>query len=232
VETPESFFFTRSEERAMKQLMLTVDKISTYVGKAAAWLIIVLMVMVCIDVFRRYVMSAPSAWIGELSVMSYGVTFMICGAYTLAQNAHVRGDFLYGSMKPRTQALFDLVLYIAFFLPGIAALIYAGYTFAADSWRIGEHTTQIANGPPVYHFKSIIPIAGGLVMLQGIIEIIRCVYCLRTGEWPERLKDAEEIDVVEQQLAASVYVDQEAKEQAIKNAKSIDEAAHHRLGNT
>ncbi|NBT34889.1 MAG: TRAP transporter small permease subunit [Betaproteobacteria bacterium] len=216
----------------MKQLMLTVDKISTYVGKAAAWLIIVLMVMVCIDVFRRYVMSAPSAWIGELSVMSYGVTFMICGAYTLAQNAHVRGDFLYGSMKPRTQALFDLVLYIAFFLPGIAALIYAGYTFAADSWRIGEHTTQIANGPPVYHFKSIIPIAGGLVMLQGIIEIIRCVYCLRTGEWPERLKDAEEIDVVEQQLAASVYVDQEAKEQAIKNAKSIDEAAHHRLGNT
>ncbi len=216
----------------MKQLMLTVDKISTYVGKAAAWLIIVLMVMVCIDVFRRYVMSAPSAWIGELSVMSYGVTFMICGAYTLAQNAHVRGDFLYGSMKPRTQALFDLVLYIAFFLPGIAALIYAGYTFAADSWRIGEHTTQIANGPPIYHFKSIIPIAGGLVMLQGIIEIIRCVYCLRTGEWPERLKDAEEIDVVEQQLAASVYVDQEAKEQAIKNAKSIDEAAHHRLGNT
>jgi len=185
----------------MKKLMLIVDEISTYVGKAAAWLIILLMVMVCVDVFRRYALSAPSAWIGELSVMSYGVLFMLAGAYTLAQNAHVRGDFLYGSMKPRTQAFFDLVLYITFFLPGIVALVYAGYTFAEDSWRIGEHTTQIANGPPVYHFKSVIPLAGAFVLLQGVIAMIRCVYCLKTGEWPERLKDAEEIDVVEQLIS-------------------------------
>jgi len=215
----------------MKKLMLIVDEISTYVGKAAAWLIILLMVMVCVDVFRRYALSAPSAWIGELSVMSYGVLFMLAGAYTLAQNAHVRGDFLYGSMKPRTQAFFDLVLYITFFLPGIVALVYAGYTFAEDSWRIGEHTTQIANGPPVYHFKSVIPLAGAFVLLQGVLEMIRCVYCLKTGEWPERLKDAEEIDVVEQQLSASTYVDEEAKKMAIEKAKSIDEAAHNRIGN-
>jgi len=156
---------------------------------------------------------------------------MLAGAYTLAQNAHVRGDFLYGSMKPRTQAFFDLVLYITFFLPGIVALVYAGYTFAEDSWRIGEHTTQIANGPPVYHFKSVIPLAGAFVLLQGVIEMIRCVYCLKTGEWPERLKDAEEIDVVEQQLSASTYVDEEAKKMAIEKAKSIDEAAHNRIGN-
>jgi TRAP-type mannitol/chloroaromatic compound transport system permease small subunit len=213
-----------------KKLMFAVDQISTFVGKGAGWLIIVLMVMVCIDVFRRYVLNAPSAWIGELSVMSYGAVIMLSGAYTLAQNGHVRGDFLYGSMKPRTQATLDLILYIVFFLPGIVALCYAGYTFAADSWRIGEHTTQIANGPPVYHFKSLIPIAGGLLILQGFVEIMRCVICLKTGEWPERLKDAEEIDVVEQQLQASTYVDEEAKNLAIARAKSIDEEAHHRLG--
>ena len=213
-----------------KKLMFAVDQISTFVGKGAGWLIIVLMVMVCIDVFRRYVLNAPSAWIGELSVMSYGAVIMLSGAYTLAQNGHVRGDFLYGSMKPRTQATLDLILYIVFFLPGIVALCYAGYTFAADSWRIGEHTTQIANGPPIYHFKSLIPIAGGLLILQGFVEIMRCVICLKTGEWPERLKDAEEIDVVEQQLQASTYVDEEAKNLAIARAKSIDEEAHHRLG--
>ena len=213
-----------------KKLMFAVDQISTFVGKGAGWLIIVLMVMVCIDVFRRYVLNAPSAWIGELSVMSYGAVIMLSGAYTLAQNGHVRGDFLYGSMKPRTQATLDLILYIVFFLPGIVALCYAGYKFAADSWRIGEHTTQIANGPPIYHFKSLIPIAGGLLILQGFVEIMRCVICLKTGEWPERLKDAEEIDVVEQQLQASTYVDEEAKNIGIARAKSIDEEAHHRLG--
>lgn len=214
----------------MEKFMLTVDEISTYVGKAAAWLIVVLMLMVCIDVFRRYALNSPSAWIGELSVMAYGTLFMMGGAYTLAQNGHVRGDFLYDSMKPRTQASLDLILYITFFLPGIAALVYAGYTYAAESWRIGEHTTQIANGPPLYPFKTIIPIAGAFVLLQGFVEILRCIVCLRTGEWPARLKDAEEIDVVEQQLAASTHVDEESRQLAMKNAKTIDEAAHHRIG--
>ena len=216
----------------MRKLMLTVDEISTFVGKSAAWLIVLLMLMVCTDVVRRYVFNAPSAWIGELSVMAYGALFMMCGAYTLAQNAHVRGDFLYGSMKPRTQAIFDLILYITFFLPGIVALCYAGYTFAGESWRIGEHTTQIANGPPIYPFKTIIPIAGAFVLLQGLIEILRCIVCIRTGEWPERLKDAEEIDVVEQQLAASIHVDAQDRLDAIAKAKTIDEEAHHRIGQT
>lgn len=214
----------------MEKLMLTVDKISTYVGKAASWLIIAIMLMVCTDVVRRYAFNAPSAWVGELSVMGYGALFMLCGAYTLAQNGHVRGDFLYGSMRPRTQAIFDLILYVTFFLPGIVALCYAGYTFAAESWRIGEHTTQIANGPPIYHFKSLIPIAGGFVLLQGLVEILRCIVCIKTGQWPARLKDAQEIDVVEQQLAAATYVDEAAAREAIQKAQSIDEEAHHRLG--
>ena len=203
--------------------MLSVDEISTFVGKAAAWLIIILMLMVCTDVVRRYALNAPSAWIGELSVMAYGTLFMMCGAYTLAQNGHVRGDFLYGSMKPRTQATLDLILYITFFLPGITALVYAGYTYAGESWRIGEHTTLIANGPPLYPFKTIIPVAGAFVLLQGFVEILRCIVCLQ---------DAAEIDVIEQQLAASTHVDEEARQMGMKNAKAIDEAAHHRIGQT
>ena len=120
----------------VQKLLHGIDAISTWVGKAAAWLIIILMTVVCVEVFKRYIMNAPTAWIFDLDNMLYGSLFMLCGAYTLAQNAHVRGDFLYSSMKPRTQALLDLVLYVVFFIPGIAALIYAGTYFAADSWAL------------------------------------------------------------------------------------------------
>jgi TRAP-type mannitol/chloroaromatic compound transport system permease small subunit len=212
----------------IQRVLFNADRVSTFAGKAAAWLIIMLMLVVCVEVFKRYIMNAPDAWIYDINNMMYGTLFMMCGAYTLAQNAHVRGDFLYGSMKPRTQASLDLVLYIVFFLPGIAALVYAGYDYAGDSWRINEHSNVTANGPPVYHFKSIIPIAGALVLLQGFAEIVRCIVCLKTGEWPERLKDAEEIDVVEQQLAGSTHVDDDARRQAIDSVHTIDDAARQR----
>jgi TRAP-type mannitol/chloroaromatic compound transport system permease small subunit len=212
----------------IQRWLFSADRVSTWAGKASAWLIILLMLVVCVEVFKRYIMNAPDAWIYDINNMMYGTLFMMCGAYTLAQNAHVRGDFLYGSMKPRTQASLDLVLYMVFFLPGIAALVYAGYDYASDSWRINEHSNVTANGPPVYHFKSIIPIAGALVMLQGMAEIARCVVCLKTGEWPERLKDAEEIDVVEQQLSGSIHVDDDARKQAIESVHTIDDVARQR----
>jgi len=213
-----------------QRFLLAADHISTWVGKAVSWLILVLTAVVCIEVFKRYIMNAPTAWIFDLDNMLYGTLFMMCGAYTLAQDAHVRGDFLYGSMKPRTQASLDLVLYILFFLPGIIALIYAGSEYAADSWRIQEHSNVTSEGPAVYPFKTVIPIAGVLVLIQGCAEIVRCVVCLKTGEWPDRLKDAEEIDVVEQQLAQSTLVDDESRKRAIEGAHQIDEAAHQRIG--
>jgi TRAP-type mannitol/chloroaromatic compound transport system permease small subunit len=179
-------------------------------------------------VFKRYLLNAPTAWIFDLDNMLYGSLFMLCGAYALAQNAHVRGDFLYSSMRPRVQAGLDLALYIIFFLPGIAALIYAGSDYAADSWRIAEHSNVTSEGPPVYHFKTVIPIAGALVMLQGLAEIARCVMCLKTGEWPSRLHDVAEIDVVEEQLAHSQYVDEESRKRAIEQAHAIDESARQR----
>lgn len=213
---------------SVERFLHTIDGISTWVGKAAAWLIIVLMSAVCIEVFKRYIMNAPTAWIFDLNNMLYGSLFMLAGAYTLAQNAHVRGDFLYSSMRPRTQASLDLALYLIFFVPGIAALIYAGYDYAADSWRIGEHSNVTADGPPVYHFKTVIPIAGVLVMLQGLAEMVRCVVCLKTGEWPSRLKDVTEADVIEEQLAHSEFVDEESRKMAIERAHHIDEVARQR----
>jgi len=209
----------------VQKFLHTIDGISTWVGKAAAWLIIGLMLVVCIEVFKRYILNAPTAWIFDLDNMLYGTLFMLCGAYTLAQNAHVRGDFLYSSMKPRTQAALDLVLYVVFFIPGILALIWAGYSYAGDSWRILEHSTVTSDGPPVYHFKSMIPIAGVFVMLQGIAEIVRSAVCLKTGEWPSRLHDVAETDVIGQQLANSEFVDEESRKIAIEKAKQIDEVA-------
>jgi len=212
----------------VQRFLLLADHVSTWAGKAFSWLILVLTFGVCVEVVKRYLLNAPTAWSFDADYMLYGTLFMMCGAYTLAQDGHVRGDFLYSSMKPRLQAGLDLALYIIFFLPGIAALAYAGWDFAHASWMIDEHVNDTANGPPVYHFKAIIPIAGALVLLQGLAEIIRCVVCLKTGQWPERLKDAEEIDVVEEQLAHSEYVDEESRKRAIASVHDIDEAAKQR----
>src|SRR6187402_1702471 len=159
----------------VQSVLHAIDGLSTVVGKAFSWFIMILMTVVCVEVFKRYILNAPTAWIFDLDNMLYGTLFMLCGAYTLAQNAHVRGDFLYSSMRPRMQAGLDLVLYIVFFLPGIAALIYSGWVFAADSWHINEHSNVTANGPQVYHFKAMIPLAGFLLLLQGSAEIARCV---------------------------------------------------------
>jgi len=210
-----------------QRLLHAVDTFSTWVGKTAAWLIVLLTVVVCMEVFKRYALNAPTAWIFDANNMMYGTLFMMCGAYTLAQDGHVRGDFLYGSMKPRTQAALDLVLYVVFFLPGIGALTVAGWDYFGESLAMREQTFN-ATPLPLYPFKVIIPVAGAIVMLQGLSEIVRCIVCLRTGKWTPRLKDAEEMDVVADQLASSTYVDEEARREAIEHAREIDDAARQR----
>lgn len=204
----------------VQTLLHTADQISTWVGKAFAWLIVVLMLLVVAEVFKRYALNAPTAWVFDASNMLYGTLFMMGGAYTLAHDGHVRGDFLYGSMKPRTQASIDLVLYIAFFLPGIAALTWSGWSYFQDSLAIHEQTFN-ADPLPVYPFKFMIPLAGALVLMQGVSEIVRCIVCIKTGEWTPRLKDAEESDVVAQQLEGSEFVDEEAKQLAIEKSKGM-----------
>jgi len=179
----------------MQNLFLTIDRISTFVGHLFAWLVVGLTGLIGYEVFSRYVLNNPHAWAFDAQIMLYGTMFMMAGAYTLAKNGHVRGDILYGFLKPRTQAIFDLVLYIVFFIPGVVALAYAGYSFAADSWRILEHSSITADGPPVYPFKTILPIAGVFLLLQGLVEIFRCIVCIKQGEWPSREQDVEEVDV-------------------------------------
>jgi TRAP-type mannitol/chloroaromatic compound transport system permease small subunit len=210
-----------------QQILHAADRLSTWAGKTFAWLIVALMLVVCAEVFKRYALNAPTAWIYDVNNMMYGTLFMMCGAYTLSQDGHVRGDFLYGSMKPRTQATLDLVLYIVFFLPGIGALTWAGWSYFQDSLAMHEQTFN-ATPLPVYPFKFVIPLAGAIVLLQGIAEILRCVVCLRTGAWTPRLKDAEEMDVVAQQLAGSTYVDDATRRDVIERAKEVDEAARQR----
>src|SRR5512134_269643 len=159
----------------MQKLLLFVDKVSTWVGHAFSWMIVGLTLMITWEVFSRYALDAPHAWAFDVMIMMYGTLFMMAGAYTLSKNNMVRGDVLYGFFPPRLQAGLDLILYFVFFLPGITALIWAGYLYAGESCAIMEHSGITANGPPVYHFKTIIPLAGGFMLIQGIVEIIRCI---------------------------------------------------------
>lgn len=178
----------------MQKTLLAVDRFSTWIGKASAWTAVALTLLITWEVFSRYVLNKPHAWVLDAQIMLYGTLFMMAGAYTLAKNGHVRGDVLYGFFQPRTQATIDLALYIVFFLPGIVALTWAGWTFANESLAIREQTFN-ADPLPVYPFKFIVPIAGAVLLLQGLVEIARCVICLRTGAWPARDEDVEEVDL-------------------------------------
>jgi TRAP-type mannitol/chloroaromatic compound transport system permease small subunit len=178
----------------MQKMLLAVDRFSTLFGKACAWTVIALTVLITAEVFSRYVLNVPHAWVLDAQIMLYGTLFMTAGAYTLSKNGHVRGDVLYGFFQPRTQASIDLALYLVFFLPGIIALTWAGWTFANESLAIREQTFN-ADPIPVYPFKFIVPIAGAVLLLQGLVEIVRCVICLREGAWPAREEDVEEVDV-------------------------------------
>ncbi len=179
----------------MNKLLFFVDRVSTWIGHAFAWLILALTLQISWEVFSRYVLNAPNQWAFDLMIMMYGTVFMMAGAYTLAKNGHVRGDVLYGFFPPRLQAGLDLALYFLFFIPGVVALVWAGYTYAQESWAINETSNITANGPPLYPFKTVIPIAGVFLLAQGLVEIVRCIICLRNGEWPKREEDVEEVDV-------------------------------------
>lgn len=188
----------------MQRLLLAIDRLSTWVGQLFAWLIVSLTVMISWEVFSRYALGRPHGWMLDAQIMQYGVLFMMAGAYTLAKDGHVRGDVLYGFFRPRTQATLDLLLYIVFFLPGVVALTWAGWIYFTESLAIRE-TTFNADPLPVYPFKFFISVAGAILLLQGFVEIARCVICLRDGEWPSRGEDVEEVDV--EKLKAMVHAD-------------------------
>ena len=178
----------------MQGVLFFVDRVSTFIGKTFAWLALVLTLLISWEVFSRYALNHPHAWVLDAQIMLYGVLFMTAGAYTLSKNGHVRGDVLYGFFRPRTQAAIDLTLYIVFFMPGIVALTWAGWRYFGESIAIREQTFS-AEALPLYPFKFFIPFAGAALLLQGAAEIVRCVLCLRDGAWPRREEDVEEVDV-------------------------------------
>ena len=168
------------------------DRLSAWFGKTFGWLIILMTFGMSYEVMVRYLFNAPTPWALDLSFIMYGTMFMMGGAYTLSRNGHVRGDFIYRTWKPATQAKVDLVLYFLFFFPGILALVFAGFKYASRSWSYTEVSVNSPAGIPIYQFKSVIVAAGLLLLIQGIAQVFRCIICIRQGEWMTAEDDVEE----------------------------------------
>ncbi len=178
----------------MQKLIIAIDRLNMFVGKLFGWAVVVMTIAICYEVFMRYALRAPTAWAYDAGYMLYGALFIMAGAYALATAAHVRGDVIYRLWPPRVQASMDLLLYLLFFFPAVIALLYAGYNFAEYSWRIGERSSASPAGPPIYHFKTLIPVAAGFLILQGLAEVMSCIMCLINGRWPTRVGDVQEVD--------------------------------------
>lgn len=176
----------------MKSFIYFIDNLSAWVGKAFAWCIMVLTFATVYEVFSRYVLNAPTVWAFDMSVQMYGALFMMAGAYTLSRDGHVRGDVVYRLLPLRVQAGIDFTLYFLFFFPGVFALMYYGAGFAIDSWFYKEVSWNSPARIQIYFFKTLIPIAGFFLLLQGAAEVMRCLICFKTGGFPPRLADVEE----------------------------------------
>ncbi|PJF09040.1 TRAP transporter small permease subunit [Pseudorhodobacter sp. MZDSW-24AT] len=178
------------------------DRLSAFFGKTFGWLIILMTFGMAYEVMVRYLFNRPTPWALDLSFIMYGTLFMMGGAYTLSRNGHVRGDFLYRTWRPQTQAFVDLVLYITFFFPGILALVFTGWKYASRSWGYGEVSVNSPAGIPIYQFKAVIVAAGLLLLIQGLAQVFRCILCMRTGTWLEAEEDVEETEQLLMRQAA------------------------------
>ena len=187
----------------MQNFLLTIDRISNFFGKTFAWSIVVLTFAIVYEVFSRYMFRAPTTWAFDVSYILYGTLFMMAGGYAMARNGHVRGDFLYRNFAPRTQAALDLVLWLIFFYPAMIALVWMGWGFFQQSYFQNERSAFSPQGPVIWPFKFLIPFVGCLMSIQGIAEVIRCVLCIRDGDWPQRLHDVEEMEKLILERAAA-----------------------------
>jgi TRAP-type mannitol/chloroaromatic compound transport system permease small subunit len=187
----------------VQRFIYGIDQLSKTVGHAFAWCIIILTLGTSYEVFVRYVLNNPTSWAFDFSYIMYGALFFMAGAYALSRNGHVRGDFIYRTWPPRVQGIVELVLYVLFFFPGVLALVYAGWLYGYDAFKIREVSVNSPAGIPVWQLKILIPFGAGLLALQGVAELLRCVLCIRDDRWPARLHDVEELeDVLVQQHAA------------------------------
>jgi len=178
----------------LQKFLIMIDRFSMAVGHAFAWCILILTLGTSYEVFMRYVMNNPTSWAFDMSYILYGALFIMSGAYALSRDAHVRGDVLFRLLRPRVQASIELVLYFIFFYPGVTALIIAGYGYAHDSFGYQEVSVNSPVGVPIWQLKALIPLAGIMLFIQGIAQVIRCILCIQTGYWPHKLHDVEELE--------------------------------------
>lgn len=171
-----------------------IDILSKSIGHAFSWCVLILAASTCYEVFMRYVLNSPTAWAFDMSYMMYGALFMMSGAYALSRNSHVRGDFIYRKWSNRTQAKVDLTLYLLFFFPAVFAMVFTGSQYAYESARILESSVNSPAGVPVWPLKSVIAVAGVTLMIAGAGEMMRCLVCIRTGQWLSRSGDVEELE--------------------------------------
>ncbi len=193
------------------RIIYGIDQLSKSVGHAFGWCIIILTLGTSYEVFVRYVMNNPTSWAFDFSYLMYGGMFFMAGAYTLSRNGHVRGDFIYRMWRPRTQGIVELSLYVMFFFPGVIALVIAGWLYGYDAFKIREVSVNSPVGIPVWQLKFLIPFGAGLLALQGIAEVMRCILCIRNNQWPQRLHDVEELeDALVKQHAAEEAAQRES----------------------
>jgi len=176
------------------KIIYAIEGLSLWVGRAFGWCILILTFSVAYEVFVRYVLNSPTVWAFDMMVQMYGALFLMAGPYALAQDSHVRGDVLYRLFPVRWQARLDFFLYILFFFPGMLALFWYGIEIASDSWRYKEVSWNSPARIQIYFFKTLIPVAGFLLMLQGVAELLRCWRAMKTGVWLQRLKDVKETE--------------------------------------
>lgn len=176
------------------KLVHAIEGLNIWVGRAFGWCILILTLSVSYEVFMRYVLNAPTVWAFDMMVQMYGALFLMAGPYALAQDTHVRGDVVYRLFSVRWQARVDFLLYLLFFFPGILALFWYGWEIASDSWRYKEVSWNSPARIQIYFFKTLIPLAGALLLVQGVAELIRCWTAMKTGQWMERLSDVRETE--------------------------------------
>ena len=187
----------------MKAYIKFADNLSTSMGKAFSWCIVILMGGTCYEVTMAYIFNKPTLWNFDFSMQMYGAILMMSGAYCLATESHVRGDVIYRLFKPKTQGWIDLTLYFIFFFPGVIALAFYGYDYATLAWKIKETSWSSPAQIQIYMAKSLIPAAGVLLTIQGVAEVFRSVICIKTGHWPSRMVVAEETEQILMKKAES-----------------------------
>ena len=178
----------------MIPIIHAIERLSIWIGRSFGWCILILTLSVAYEVFVRYVINAPTVWAFDMMVQMYGALFLVAGPYALAQDSHVRADVVYRFLQPRWQALVDIILYILFFFPGMMALFWFGYEIASDSWRYKEVSWNSPARIQIYFFKSLIPLAGGLFIVQGVAECMRCYLAMKNNEWLLRQQDSRETE--------------------------------------